>query len=148
MKTSLPECEISKGRRSSIACGDPTADGEDARVGLFAGGCVARWGGPVDVDGLLGVASGVTGTGGRTVGKNVSNFGANFAASSFVGSSIATKNDGTSVRTGQAANIRRDEASPSEFFLRKLTIDLNSLPGSASFKIGSTISPAPPLLNS
>src|SRR4051812_17322378 len=94
-----------------------------------------------------GSLSGGTGTGGNTVGRNVSSFGANLAASSLVGNSIATKNVGTSVRTGQLANIKRACARASEFFLRKLRTDLNSFPGSASFTIGSTISPAPPLLS-
>src|SRR4051812_5983141 len=109
-------------------------------------GSVTRFRGSVGFDSFSGDTSGVTGTGGNTVGKNVSSFGANFAASSSVGNSMATKKVGTSVRTGQLANISRDWAKASEFFLRKLMIDLNCGPGSDSFTMGSTISAAPPLL--
>ena len=52
------------------------------------------------------------------------------------------------MRAAQLANINRDDPNASEFFFRKLIIALNWGPGSASFTIGSTISPAPPLLNS
>src|ERR1700681_764578 len=57
--------------------------------------------------GAAGEASGVTWTGGKTPGRKVSSLGANFAASSLVANSIATKTSGTLVRAGQVANKRR-----------------------------------------
>src|SRR5438874_1706252 len=136
MRTRLPACVITNGKCSAGGDGEPLPKGLAAGIALAAPG----W-----ADTGEGEASG---TGGKTVGKNFASVGANLLASSFVGNSIATKTSGTSERAGQVANRSRDDVSISEFFLRKLTIDLNSFPGSASFKIGSTISPAPPVLSS
>src|SRR5207302_6267208 len=98
-------------------------------------------------DAGLGFASS-TGTGGRTVGRNVSSFGVNFAASSGEANSIAAIVVGMSLRAGHAANISRDVANCSELSLRNFSSEANSGPGLASLIIGSTISPAPPVVNS
>src|ERR1041385_7162004 len=146
MKTKVPACVMTNGNRSTAGRG---AGRVTFRVGNGVG--FATDGEPadsgVDVPFGPGDASGVTGTGGSTVGRNVSSLGANLSASSLVGNSIATKTLGRSVRVGQVANIRREDANASEFFFRKSMIDWNSFPGSASLMIGSTISPAPPLPN-
>src|SRR5438105_11775675 len=89
----------------------------------------------------LGFASS-TGTGGITVGRNVSSFGVNFAASSGEANSIAAIVLGMSLRAGQAANITRDVANCSELSLRNFSSAWNSGPVLASLIIGSTISPA------
>src|SRR5439155_23806565 len=73
--------------------------------------------------GGLGFPSGSIGTGGSTVGRNVSSLGENFAASSGVANSIATNAFGTSARAGHDANNSREVASASSFFLRNLIID-------------------------
>src|SRR5437762_5746979 len=141
MKTKLPERVTLKG-----SCSTGAGDGAETTGGA-AGFCAPGWGELAAAASFVG-PSGVTGTGGKTVGRKVSSLGANLLASSFVGNSIATKTAGTSVRAGQVANIKRDEPRASEFFFKKLIIDLNCGPGSASLTIGSTISPAPPLLRS
>ena len=150
MQTRLPACVITKGKRSST-CGEAPAIGDGRTLGfstvLGFGVAASLAASPVFMS-FSSVGSGVTGTGGSTVGRNFSSLGANFAASSSFGNSIATKTIGTSVRTAQLANISRDDPNASEFFFKKLTMALNWGPGSASFTIGSTISPAPPLLNS
>src|SRR5262245_63964043 len=130
MKTRLPLREIRNG-----GCG--SGDGDDDGTTVVA---VRRGSAPGDDSGE---GSGDL-SGGNAVGRKVSSLGANLAASSLLGNSMAAKISGTSVRTRQNSNIKRDEASSSEFFLRKLMIDLNCGPGSASLRIGSTISPAPP----
>src|SRR5262245_32943963 len=113
MKIRLPERVITKGRLSSVT----------VTVGFVAGGAA---GASPDFGAAAGVGSGVTETGGSTVGKNFSSLGVNFAASSLVGNSIAVNIVGTSVRAGQVANISREFANASEFFFRKFTTDLNS----------------------
>src|SRR5258706_13841491 len=137
---------MTNGKRSSRDDGAGDEAGFADRE--VAGGDADDCAGDAAVFGLAsGDVSGVTGTGGSTVGKNVSSFGANLSASSLVGNSIATNTLGRSVRVGQVANIKREDVSASEFFLRKSMIDWNSFPGSASLMIGSTISPAPPVPN-
>ena len=49
---------------------------------------------------------------------------------------------------GQVANSKREVANCSELSLRNFSSDLNSAPGFASLMIGSTISPAPPVVSS
>src|ERR1041384_1271541 len=146
MKTKVPECVMTNGKRSTAGCGAGRVTfGVGNGVGFATDGEAADSG--VDVPFGPGDPSGVTGIGGNTVGKNFSSFGANLSASSLVGNSIATKTLGRSVRVGKVANIKREDANASEFFFRKSMIDWNSFPGSASLMIGSTISPAPPLLH-
>src|SRR6185503_4001301 len=136
MQTRLPACVITNGRRSSTGDVDGAGPGCALTAGLLTMGVVV---GDGSFDFVCGVTfgsrarrsiasavegSGVTGTGCRTVGRKVSSFGANFVASSLVGNSIATKALGKSVRTGHAANIRRDWARASEFFFKNPMIDL------------------------
>src|SRR5438445_537089 len=75
-------------------------------------------------DAGLGFASS-TGTGGSTVGRNVSSFGVNFAASSGEANSIAAIVLGMSLRAGHAANISRDVANCSELSLRNFSSEVN-----------------------
>ncbi|PYS80898.1 MAG: hypothetical protein DMF70_10055 [Acidobacteria bacterium] len=168
IQTRLPACVITKGKCSATGPGvAPGVATGMARIGttgvtrsvatgavsgvVFASLSIGFAGRDPSTDGLAGFASGVgvaSGTGGRITGKNFSSLGANFSASSGDGNSIATKVAGISVRTGDVANSKRAVASASEFALRNLMIDWNSFGGSASFMIGSAISPAPPVLKS
>src|SRR6185369_9772709 len=132
IKTKLPRREITNG---SSGTGDGEGDGAAAALGFEGELAAAAFG------------SGEGATGGNTVGRKVSSRGVNLAASSLLGNSMATKISGTSERARQKLHISRDEPSISEFFFRKPTIDLNCGGGSASLRIGSTISPAPPLLS-
>src|SRR5258708_4129746 len=122
MSTRLPEWVITNGNRSAGFCGFAVCGEAEAAVSFFGG--AAPGGGPSSLGladaGLDGdaVDSGVgSGTGGKMVGRNVSSLGANFAASSAVPNSIATKASGTSVRAGQVANCSRAVARASAFFL-------------------------------
>src|SRR5262252_5257769 len=125
MHTRLSACVTTNGSVSSvIGTSTPTVAGFSA---FFAGGFSVLSGLACFSD----EGSGVAGGGGINVGRKVSSFGANLAASSLVGNSMATKTTGTSVRTAQLANINRDWASASEFFFKKLMSDLNCGPGSA-----------------
>src|SRR5437763_1233363 len=152
MKTKLPARVITNGDRVSTF-GEATgfADGAGFAATGFVGAAPAADASAglvsFEDDAGLGCASS-TGTGGRTVGRNVSSFGVNFAASSGEANSSAAIVVGISLRAGQLANIRRDVANCSELSLRNFSSELNSGPGLASLIIGSTISPAPPVVNS
>src|SRR3989442_114010 len=152
MKTKLPARVITNGDRISTF-------GEAAGFAAGAAGLASiGFGGttPADVWAWvvgLGVAAGLgfassTGTGGMTVGRNVSSFGVNFVASSGEANSIAAIVLGMSLRAGHVANISREVANCSELSLRNFSSELNSGPGLASLMIGSTISPAPPVVSS
>src|ERR1041385_8932058 len=123
MKTKAPVCVMTNGKRS-IAGGD-----DDGGAGVAAGLAVDfdEVSGTEFRDGFArGAETSLAGTGGNTAGKNFSSFGANFGASSLVGNSMATNTLGRSVRVGQVANIRRDEANGSEFFFKKSMMAVNS----------------------
>src|SRR5437762_10639082 len=134
MKTNVPEWVMTNGKRSTAGGGAGRVTfGVGNGVGFATDGEVADSG--ADVSFGSGDRSGVTGTGGNTVGKNFSSFGANLSASSLVGNSMATNTFSRYVRVGKVANIKREDVSTSEIFLMKSMIDWNSITVSASLMI-------------